>query len=132
MPGEPALIVEDNAASLKLLHFLLARQGYDVRTAADAEEALMLLQDWQPRVILLDLQMPGMGGLELTRRLKADPSRKGIVIVAVTAAAMKGDDRTALVAGCDAYVSKPIDTRTLPILVAELLAKDAPRGGEDR
>lgn len=131
MSGEPILVVDDHVANLKLLDFVLVRQGYEVRTAASAEETLVLLQDWQPRLILLDLQMPGMGGLELTRRLKADPAMRRIVIVAVTAAAMKGDDRTAYEAGCDGYVSKPIDTRALPGLVAELLAKNAPPGGED-
>ncbi|MEU7904947.1 response regulator [Actinoplanes sp. NPDC049118] len=131
MPGEPILIVDDHAANLKLLDFVLARPGYEVRTAASAEEALLVLQDWRPRMILLDLQMPGMGGLELARRLKGDPATRPIVIVAVTAAAMKGDDRTALEAGCDGYVSKPIDTRALPGLVADLLAKNPPPDGDD-
>ncbi|MCU7729312.1 response regulator [Actinoplanes sp. KI2] len=122
------LIVDDHPANLKLLDFVLARQGYEVRTAPDAEEALKMLQDWQPRMILLDLQMPGMGGLEMARRLKADPATQGILLVAVTGAAMKGDDQIALEFGCDAYLSKPIDTRTLPDFVAQLLVKSAPPG----
>lgn len=130
MPGEPVLIVDDHPANLKLLDFVLARKGYQVRTAASAEEALIMLPDWQPRMILLDLQMPGMGGLELARRLKADPSTQRILIVAVTGAAMKGDDQIALEAGCDGYVSKPIDARTLPDLVAQLLAENTPQGGD--
>ncbi|MFI7545390.1 response regulator [Actinoplanes sp. NPDC049599] len=129
MPGEPLLVVDDLAVNLKLLDFVLARKGYEIRTAADAEEALVVLRDWRPRMILLDLNMPGMGGLELARRLKADPSTREILIVAVTGSAMKGDDQTALDAGCDAYVSKPIDGRTLPDFVARLLAENVPRGG---
>ncbi len=132
MPGEPLLIVDDSVTNLKLLDFLLARQGYEVRTAADAEEALVILRDWRPRMVLLDLQLPGMDGLDLARRLKSDPSTREITILAVTAYAMKGDEPAALAAGCDAYVSKPIDTQTLPALVAELLAKNAPQAGGAR
>ena len=122
MAGEPILIVDDNAANLKLARVLLAGEGYEVRTAVDAEEALRVLRDFRPRLILMDLQMPGMDGFELTRRLKADPATRGIVILALTAYAMKGDEERATAAGCDGYVSKPIDTRTLPALIARLLA----------
>ena len=132
MPGESLLVVDDNATNLKLLDFLLVRQGYEVRTAGDAEQALVLLRDWRPRMVLLDLQLPGIDGLELARRLKADPSTRPIVILAVTAYAMKGDERAALAAGCDAYLSKPIDTRALPAVVAALLAKHTPQVAGDR
>jgi CheY-like chemotaxis protein len=119
--SESILVVDDNLANATLLAYLLDQEGYDVRSAADASEALAVLESFSPRAIMMDLQLPGMDGLELTRRLKADPARKQILIVALTAYAMKGDEERAMAAGCDAYVSKPIDTRTLPGLVAELL-----------
>lgn len=126
MSGEPILIVDDNPANLKLARILLVGEGYDVRTAADAEEALVLLSTWHPRLILMDLQLPGMDGLELTRRLKADPSTQGIAILALTAFAMKGDEEKARAAGCDGYISKPVDTRALPGQVAGYLQKVPP------
>jgi CheY-like chemotaxis protein len=120
--GEPILVVDDNPQNLKLARVLLSIEGYEVRTAADAEEALRILESFAPRLILMDLQLPGMDGLELTRRLKADPARRGIIVIALTAYAMKGDREKALAAGCDGYVSKPIDTVALPRLIAEHLA----------
>jgi CheY-like chemotaxis protein len=120
--GPPILIVDDNPVNLKLARVTLAIAGYDVRTAADAEEALALLAAFHPRLILMDIQLPGMDGLTLTRRLKADAATRGIVILALTAYAMKGDEQKALDAGCDGYITKPIDTRMLPVLVARHLA----------
>jgi two-component system, cell cycle response regulator DivK len=122
MPGEPILIVDDNAVNLRLARLLLAGEGYEVCTAGDAEEALLTLGRFHPRLILMDLQMPGMDGFELARRLKADPATSGIVVVALTAYAMKGDEERARQAGCDDYVAKPIDTRTLPGLIARHLS----------
>jgi CheY-like chemotaxis protein len=129
MAGEPILIVDDNEVNLRLARMLLAGEGYEVSTAGDAEEALVLLQSFQPRLILMDLQMPGMDGFELARRLKADPVTRGIAILALTAYAMKGDEERAREAGCDGYVSKPIDTRALPALIERLLAdtRESPR-----
>ena len=121
----PILIVDDNPVNLKLARVLLQSEGYDVHTAIDAEEALAVLGTLKPRLIMMDLQLPGMDGLELTRRLKADPRTKDIVILAITAYAMKGDDQKALAAGCDGYLSKPINTRTLPGIVAEHLARES-------
>lgn len=123
MAAEPLLIVDDNPQNLKLTRVLLASEGYTVRTAVDAEEALAILETFRPRLILMDLQLPGMDGLELTRKLKCDPEFLRIPIVALTAYAMKGDAEKALAAGCDGYVSKPIDTESLPKLVAEYLAR---------
>lgn len=122
MAGEPILIVDDNPANLKLARVVLKRAGYEVRTAADAAEALTALDTFRPRLILMDLQMPGMDGLDLTRRLKADPSRADIIIVALTAYAMRGDEEKALAAGCDGYLAKPIDTRALASAVAGYIA----------
>ena len=123
MSGEPLLIVDDNVTNLKLLDFVLARHGYEVRSAADAEQATVMMQHWRPRMLLLDLQLPGISGLMLARQLKANPATREIIILAVTAAAMQGDEHAALTAGCDGYVTKPIDTRALPAMVAALLAK---------
>lgn len=121
MAGEPVLVVDDNSQNLKLVRVLLRTEGYEVRTAVDAEEALGELEQFTPRLILMDLQLPGMDGLELTRRLKADPVRRNIAIIAVTAYAMKGDEEKARAAGCDGYVAKPIDIETLPRMVREQL-----------
>jgi len=114
MAGERILIVDDNPTNLKLVAYLVKANGYEVSTAIDAEAALRQIREHPPRLILMDLQLPGIDGLELTRRLKADPTTRDIVIVAVTAYAMKGDQDKALAAGCDDYVTKPIDTRALP------------------
>ena len=93
MAREPVLIVDDNPQNLKLAKVILAAEGYEVKTAIDAEDALRILESFTPRLILMDLQLPRMDGLELTRRLKADPARREIIIIALTAYAMKGDDR---------------------------------------
>jgi CheY-like chemotaxis protein len=114
--------VDDNEANSKLARVLLRGEGYRVHTAVDAEEALRLLQALTPNMILMDIQLPGMDGLELTRRLKADVATRDIVIVALTAYAMKGDEEKALAAGCDGYVAKPIDIDSLPNVVAQLLS----------
>lgn len=115
------LIVDDNATNLKLVAYLMKAHGYEVDTALDAESALDKIAANTPRVILMDLQLPGIDGLELTRRLKSDPSTSGIVIIAVTAYAMKGDREKAVLAGCDDYITKPIDTRALPETIARHL-----------
>jgi two-component system cell cycle response regulator len=120
------LIVDDNATNLKLTAYLVKAKGYEVVTAPDAESALAAIREHAPQLILMDVQLPGIDGLELTRRLKADPATAHILIVAVTAYAMKGDQDKAMTAGCDGYVTKPIDTRALPETIATLLA----RGGK--
>ena len=130
MAGEPILIVDDNLANLKLVSFLLTARGYEVHTAVNADEALLSLDTRRPRLILMDLQLPGMDGLELTRSLKSRVATRAIPVVAVTAFAMKGDEQKAIDAGCDAYITKPIDTRQLPLVVASLLAASEPRKDE--
>lgn len=124
MAGETILIVDDNPQNLKLARVVLAGEGYDIRTATDAEDALAVLASFTPRLILMDLQLPGMDGLQLTRQIKADPARQDIIIIALTAYAMKGDDEKAFSAGCDGYMSKPIDIEALPRMVAQYLARD--------
>lgn len=114
MAGEAILIVDDNQVNLKLIKVLLSVAGYQVRTATDGPQALEVLQSFRPSLILMDIQLPGIDGLELTKRLKADPATRDILIVALTAYAMQGDEQRARAAGCDGYIAKPIDTRTLP------------------
>lgn len=123
MTNAEILIVDDNPVNLKLAHLLLTGEGHDVRTANDAEEALEVLKVFSPRLILMDIQLPGMDGLELTRRLKADPATCAITILGLTAYAMKGDQEKILAAGCDGYISKPIDTRTLPEVISHYLER---------
>lgn len=116
------LIVDDHPGNVKLLSFILTKVGYDVRVAGDALQALAALAEVRPELILMDLQLPGMDGLTLTRQLKANPLHREIIVVAVTASAMKGDEQRAREAGCDGYITKPIDTRLLPDLVKRYLA----------
>ena len=129
MPGEDILVVDDNPANTKLVSFLLTARGYVVRTAGTADEALAAVRTRLPALILMDIQLPGTDGLTLARRLKADPATRDARIIALTAYAMKGDEARALEAGCDAYITKPIDTRTLPAQIASCLTRDSSRGG---
>ena len=127
MEAKSILIVDDNAQNLKLARVVLAKEGFDVHTAANAEDALQLLRTVTPHLILMDIQLPGMDGLELTRRLKADPATAAVRIIALTAYAMKGDDEKAFAAGCDGYITKPIDVERLPIVVSSYLAERSPQ-----
>jgi two-component system, cell cycle response regulator DivK len=120
------LIVDDTPVNLKLVRVLLSRQGFDVRTANTAEEALEMAQSFRPQLVLADIQLPGMDGLEMTRRLKAAPETQHTIVLALTAFAMKGDEQKAFEAGCDGYITKPIDTRTFPDLIRKYLAKANP------
>ena len=124
------LIVDDNSVNLKLASEVLETAGYIIVTAADAELAQEILKNTQPDLILMDIALPGMDGLTLTRKLKDDKRLKHIPVIALTAFAMKGDEQKASEAGCDGYITKPIDTRKLPQLVAELLRKSKGTDGE--
>ena len=121
--GLRVLVVDDNATNLKLLSYLLSARGYRIKTAEDAEAALRTLETFHPQLILMDLQLPGIDGLELTRRLKAAPATRDIPVIAVTAYAMSGDEERARAAGCDGYVTKPIDTRLLPTTIEAVLRR---------
>ena len=116
------LVVDDNPVNLKLASDLLEFEGYTVDRAYDAAHALQAIQRRKPDLILMDVALPGTDGLTFTRQLKNDPTTRAICIVALTAFAMKGDDQKARDAGCDGYISKPIDTRKLPGQVAEFMA----------
>ncbi len=121
MANEPILVVDDNPLNLKLARLLLGTESYQVRTAEHAPAALAVLETFHPRMILMDIQLPGMDGLELTRRLRADPSLGDVIILALTAYAMETDEQKALDAGCDGYIAKPLDTRSLPNVVRAYL-----------
>lgn len=123
MSSNSVLIVDDTPVNLKLVRVLLSRQGFDVRTASTAEEALEMAQSFRPALVLADIQLPGMDGLEMTRRLKAAPETQDTVVLALTAFAMKGDEEKAFAAGCDGYITKPIDTRTFPTLIRQYLSR---------
>ena len=129
MTDIPILIVDDNPLNARLLSYILGTKGFAVRIATHAAEAHTLLESYAPRLILMDVQLPGMDGLQLTRLLKEDPRTKDILIVAVTASAMAGDESRALSAGCDGYITKPIDTRTLAAQVMGYLERGAAQGG---
>ena len=125
--SETILIVDDSPTNLKLVCDVLECEGHTVLRAPDAQIAQELLKHSQPDLILLDIQMPGMDGLTLTRLLKADPAYHHIRIVALTAFAMKGDEQKALEAGCDGYITKPINTRELNNQLATILQRSAAR-----
>jgi diguanylate cyclase (GGDEF)-like protein/PAS domain S-box-containing protein len=115
------LIVDDNPTNLRLAASVLSLDGHAVDQAGDAEQALAYLESTQPDLILMDIALPGMDGLTLTRRLKADPALRHIPVVALTAFAMKGDEEKARDAGCIGYLTKPIDTREFGARVADFL-----------
>jgi CheY-like chemotaxis protein len=127
LPTSPSImVVDDNPTNLKLATDVLEAAGYRVIGAADAEQAEVRIHESLPDLILMDIGLPGVDGLTFTRKLRADERTRGIVIVALTAAAMIGDDVKALDAGCDGYLAKPIDTRRLPAQVAGHLASGRP------
>ena len=115
------LLVEDNVMNLRLAEFVLERGGFDVIPAASAEEAIKIAGDLVPDIILMDMQLPGMDGLEATGRLKENPKTAGIPVVALTAHAMIGDEERFIAAGCKGYIAKPIQTRELAATVEEFL-----------
>jgi CheY-like chemotaxis protein len=115
------LIIDDNAINLKLASSVLMMSGFTVASAQSAEEALVWMETRVPQLVLMDIGLPGMDGLTLTRHLKSLCRYDGMRIIAFTAFAMKGDDRKALEAGCDGYITKPIDTRTFAAQVTAYL-----------
>jgi CheY-like chemotaxis protein len=121
MAGEKILLVEDNEVNRRLAGFLLRSQGYQLREAKTANEAFEILANEPVDLIVTDIQLPGMDGLEITRKLKRQPDTAHIPVIAVTSYAMAGDRDKALAAGCAGYVTKPIDKNTFIKEVAELL-----------
>lgn len=123
------LIVEDNADNRDIYTTILRHHGYEVAEAETGEEGLVQAARLLPALILMDVSMPGIGGLEATRRLKADPATASIPVIAVTAHAMAEDRAKAEAAGCDGYLAKPVEPRRVLEEVARVLA-DAPAAAE--
>ena len=121
MVKKKILIVEDNPQNMKLMEMLLEAKGYILLEAIDGEQAMDVATTERPDLILMDIQLPKMSGLEVTRKLRQLPAFNHIPIIAITAYAMKGDKEKFIEAGCDAYLAKPIDTRELPKVISEML-----------
>lgn len=126
--GSVIVVVDDNPANLRLLKMFLSKEGYDVRTATDGPEVIPLVESVRPKLILMDIHLPTLDGLEVTRQLKADEATRRIPVLAVTAYAMKGDDEKALEAGCDGYITKPIQMNELLEKIERMIASNATLG----
>ena len=116
------LVVEDNELNMKLFHDLLEAQGYNVLQSRDGMEALKVARTHKPDLILMDIQLPEVSGLEVTKWLKEDEDLRSIPVIAVTAFAMKGDEEKIREGGCEAYISKPISVVTFLETVEKFLA----------
>jgi two-component system cell cycle response regulator len=127
LQAKSVLIVDDNPTNLKLTRFLLDKEGYRVLTATDGLEAIELLQTVQPDLVLMDIQLPGIDGLEVTRRLKSDPATCELTIVALSAYMEESNRTQVREVGCDGFISKPIDTKTFPGLVREYMNRAGPK-----
>jgi CheY-like chemotaxis protein len=123
MTGATVLVVEDNPLNLKLVRDVLGHAGYRVLEATDGESGIALAREQRPDLVLMDIQLPGIDGVQALGRLRADPDTAGIPVVALTAFAMKDDRERLLAAGFDGYVEKPVSVRALPGQVATLIAR---------
>jgi two-component system cell cycle response regulator DivK len=117
------LLVEDSQMNVQLVRVLLAAEGYDLRSACNADEALKILATFKPDLVLMDIQLPGKSGLELTRQLRANNEMNGASIIALTAYGRKEDEQSCLNAGCDGYIVKPIDSSTFPATIRSFIDK---------
>jgi len=122
MTGNKILIIEDNLLNLELATDLLEASGFVVSSAQTAEEGLRMARELLPDLVRMDFSLPGMDGLTATRTLKANPATCHLTVVGLTANAMKGDKQTALNAGCDGYLTKPINTRTFVATVTQFIS----------
>ena len=129
MTGKTILIIEDNLLNLELATDLLEANGFSVLQAQNAEVGLRLAREAMPDLILMDLSLPGMDGLQATKALKKDPATRHLIVIALTAHAMKGDQEIALSANCDGYLTKPIDTRIFVDTISTIL-RDASSGSK--
>jgi CheY-like chemotaxis protein len=121
MSESTILIVEDSELNRRLLEAVLAPHGYQLLVAEDGESGVTLAHKAKPDLILLDILLPGIDGYEVTRHLRGDPETRNLVIVALTASASSEEQERALAAGCDGYISKPIDTRAFPDQIRQFL-----------
>lgn len=124
MTAKRILCVEDNDSNLRLVSRIVEAEKHDLMTAVDGVTALSLIRRDQPDLILLDINIPGMDGLELARQIKADPGLAGIPIIATTANVLLGDRERCLDAGCDEYLPKPLDIRELQSMIRVYLGAD--------
>jgi CheY-like chemotaxis protein len=122
------LVVEDTPLNLELARDVLEAQGYEVLEATNADECFSILRETRPDLILMDVQLPGKDGLQITRELRATPEYRDLTIVAMTAHAMVEDEARVLEVGCDGYLTKPIQTRSLGASVAQFLHVDCETG----
>ena len=125
MAGENILIVEDNPLNLELISDILEANGYVITSATTGADALTLVDASAPDLILMDIQLPGLDGLTVTGMIKEKPGLENIPIIALTAHAMRGDEEKAREAGCDGYISKPIDTRAITKTIQSFLERTA-------
>src|SRR3989304_65820 len=123
MSDKNVMVVEDNEKNRKLMRVVLKAKGYNIIEASTGEEALNLLKNQKPDIILMDIQLPGIDGITLIKQVKGDITTKDIPIIGVYGYAMKGDAQKILETGCDAYVSKPINTQELPLIVEKYIKK---------
>jgi CheY-like chemotaxis protein len=122
-PSPRILVVEDNDMNMQLVEYLLEEGGYTIVKATSGEEALSILDDGTPDLILMDIHLPGLDGLSVVRRIKGDPRTYGVPVLALTAHAMRGDRDRFLEAGCDGYISKPIDVKTFLASIEKYVKK---------
>ncbi len=121
-PAAPrVLVVDDNPLNVELARAVLEADGFEVDAAADAVEAAQKLTQFRPALALIDIQLPGVDGLTLTRQIKADAATRHVVVLAFTAYAMKGDEAKMLQAGCDGYIAKPIEVSSFAAVVRSRL-----------
>ena len=120
--GKKVLVIEDNELNMKLVRSMLQLGDFEVAEAENAEKGIQLARDCLPDLMLMDIQLPGMDGLEATRKIKKDKSLDRIPIVALTSYAMQGDEEKALAAGCVGYITKPIDTKVFLKTIEKYLA----------
>ena len=120
-PAKKILVVEDNQKNRKLLTDILKYHGYEVSEAADGFEGIRLAREFMPELIFMDIQMHGMDGVAALKALKADPATSGIKIIALTSFAMKGDKERFMREGFTGYITKPVDTRKLPVIVKQYM-----------
>lgn len=125
MSGPKILIIEDNPLNVELVTDLLQAGGFSVHSTQTAEEGLRMAREIQPELVLMDINLPGMDGLCATRTLKADPATRHMTVVGLTAHAMKGDEGDARDAGCDGYLTKPINTRTFVAAINDFIGRHA-------
>ena len=127
MSNKKILVIEDNELNMKLVRGLLALKNYTMLEATDAETGIQMAHEHQPDLILMDIQLPGMSGLEATRIITNDPGLKNIPIIALTSYAMQGDEEKAKLAGCTGYITKPIDTHEFTDMISEFIEEDSKR-----